>query len=98
MRPEVYYVYFMCSINRRSLYIGVTNGLTRRVREHKLGLIPGYTRRYHCVCLVYYEEYQSINDAISREKELKGWTRKRKNALVEAMNPQWEDIAANWEN
>ena len=74
------------------MYIGVTNNLSRRVHEHKQELVEGFTQRYHVHKLVYFESCGVIKDAIAREKQLKGWTRKRKNELVEKNNPTWEEI------
>ena len=90
-----YWIYIMTNAYRNVLYIGVTNDLVRRYQEHKSGLLDGFTKRYRCHYLVYYEEYQQITDAIAREKELKGWLRKRKNALISQMNPRWEDLGVN---
>ena len=74
------------------MYIGVTNDLKRRVREHKSEQISGFTQKYHVRKLVYFEEYSSITDAIAREKQLKKWTRQKKNLLVESKNPEWKEI------
>ena len=74
------------------LYIGVTNDLNRRVLEHKSFSVPGFTQRYCCGKLVYFEEYSDINQAIYREKQLKGWTRARKDALVDSMNSKRIDL------
>ena len=74
------------------LYIGVTNDLNRRVLEHKSFSVPGFTQRYCCDKLVYFEEYSDINQAIYREKQLKGWTRARKDALVDSMNLKRIDL------
>ena len=74
------------------MYIGVTNNLQRRLYEHRNGLVDGFTKRYNVHKLVYFEQYSDINDAIHREKKLKGLLRVRKNELVEAMNPGWEDL------
>lgn len=82
----------MTNKSNRVLYTGVTNDLERRIHEHKSGLIPGFTQRYKVTRLVYYEHYFDIRDAIAREKMIKGWVRIKKNALVETMNPQWEDL------
>jgi len=71
------------------LYVGVTNNLRRRVYEHKNGLDFGFTRRYNCHYLVYYEEFRSINQAIKRENEIKGWKREKKDALISSQNPQF---------
>ena len=92
---RTYYVYLMAS-RSRVLYTGVTNDLARRVYEHKRGLTPGFTSRYHITRLVYFEEYGDIRDAIAREKQLKGWVRARKMRLIEQKNPTWEDLAEAW--
>ena len=89
-----YWTYIMASNNRSTLYIGVTDNLERRVTEHKSGLIPGFTQKYHCHNLVYYEEFSDIEQAISREKQLKGWKRSKKDALIDTMNPEKNDLAA----
>ena len=81
----------MTDVTNRYMYVGVTNHLKRRVNEHKSEIITGYTQRYHIHKLVYYEEYHEINDAIAREKQLKGWRRAKKNALVFMKNPKWDD-------
>ena len=90
-----YYVYIMTNSTRR-LYTGVTNDLQRRVYAHKHKLVSGFTKRYNLTWLVYYETTNDINAAISREKQIKGWLRKRKLALVESMNPEWKDLSADW--
>lgn len=74
------------------MYIGVTNDLIRRVTEHKQGIIPGFTKKYNCNKLIYYERYQNINDAINREKEIKKWRREKKIQLFEPTNPGWKDL------
>lgn len=79
-----------------TLYIGVTNDLERRVFEHKQGAGSHFTSRYHIEYLVFIEEYVSPRDAIAREKQLKGWRRDKKVALIEKSNPDWNDLAANW--
>ena len=86
-----YYVYILTSKENTALYVGVTNDLRRRLIEHKNELADGFTKRYHLHKLMYYEEYSEINDAISREKQLKGWSRRKKNALIEKRNPDWDD-------
>lgn len=88
-----YHVYIMASTSR-VLYIGVTSNLSRRVSQHKLGELEGFTKRYHVDRLVYCEHFFDIRGAIAREKELKGWRRARKIALIEEGNPYWEDLAA----
>jgi putative endonuclease len=90
-----YYVYIMAS-HSRVLYTGVTNNLTRRVHEHKEGANPGFTSRYRITCLVYFEEFGDIRDAIAREKEIKGWKRSRKISLIEKSNAGWKDLANDW--
>jgi len=92
---RTYWVYILAS-RSRVLYVGVTNDLSRRVKEHREGLVPSFTRRYRVTRLVYFEEFDDIRVAISREKQLKGWVRERKVKLIEARNPTWEDLAANW--
>jgi len=90
-----YCVYIMAS-RSRVLYIGVTNDLQRRVEEHKLRLIQGFTCQYRVTRLVYFEEFSEICDAIAREKELKGWRRSRKVELIERINRDWLDLAEDW--
>ena len=91
-----YYVYILSNITGTTIYIGVTNDLIRRVWEHKNELDKdSFTAKYHVHKLVYYESTGSIDAALSREKQLKGWNRKRKNKLVEQMNPQWVDLYEN---
>ena len=91
-----YFVYIM-SNRSRTIYTGVTNSLRRRVAEHKSGLVDGFTQRYKIHRLVYYESYVDVRNAINREKEIKGWDRRRRVALIEAENPTWEDLAADWD-
>lgn len=74
------------------MYVGVTNDLERRISEHKSHLVSGFTKRYNVSKLVYFEQSASIESAILREKEIKGWRREKKNALVETMNPQWQEL------
>jgi putative endonuclease len=91
-----YYVYLLTNFDRTVLYTGVTNSLERRTWQHKHGAFGGFTKQYHCDRLVYFEEYSEIDQAIAREKQIKGWTRAKKNALVNATNPEWHDLAAEW--
>jgi putative endonuclease len=91
-----YWVYILASKPSGTLYIGVTNSLKRRIWEHKSGVISGFTKQYGIKSLVYFEHYRSVADAIQREKELKGWLRARKVALVRQENPLWQDLAADW--
>jgi len=92
-----YYVYFMSNRNGNVLYIGVTNDLMRRVREHRSSEIPGFSQKYRCHFLLYYEEFNDINLAIAREKQLKGWIREKKEHLIASTNPNRMDLAADWE-
>ena len=88
---RTYYVYILAS-RSRSLYVGVTNDLTRRLAEHRAGDVA-FTARYRCSRLVYVETSTDARSAIAREKQLKDWRRAKKLALVEGMNPAWEDLA-----
>jgi putative endonuclease len=90
-----YYVYIMTS-RSGTLYTGVTNNIYRRVEEYKHHLIRGFTAKYNIERLVYYECTDSIESAITREKQIKGWRRKRKVALIESMNPEWDDLSYDW--
>lgn len=90
------WVYIMASASRTT-YIGVTNDLERRVWEHKTHFMPGsFTSQYDVTRLVYVEEYPRFDDAIAREKQLKGKSRAKKVALIEARNPRWNDLAWDW--
>ncbi len=86
-----YYVYILTS-NSRTLYVGMTSDLARRVAQHKNKELPGFTQKYNVGQLVYFEEFQRPQDAIEREKQLKGWRRDKKIALVENENPGWTDL------
>jgi putative endonuclease len=90
-----YYVYIMTN-KSRTLYTGVTNDLMRRVYEHKNKLIKGFTSKYNIQSLVYYESTSSIDSAIQREKQIKGWLRAKKIALIESVNPEWKDLSEDW--
>ena len=91
-----YWVYIVGNKSATAVYIGVTNNLQRRIAEHKEGAIPGFTQRYRCNRLLYFEEYKNIKQAIAREKELKGWRRERKESLVATLNPHRVDLACDW--
>jgi len=86
-----YSVYILTNPSR-TLYVGVTNNLARRVQEHKQKLVPGFTSKYNITKLVWYEHFSSPYDAISREKQLKGWRREKKLALIRSLNPDWTDL------
>ena len=75
-----------------TLYIGITNNLQRRVYEHKNHILEGFSKRYDCTKLVYFEEYKSVEEALSREKQLKNWRREKKEHLIRTMNPSWKDL------
>src|SRR5258708_39228921 len=89
------YVYMMGSASRRALYVGVTTQLRKRVHEHKIGVIEGFTSKYKCHRLVYFEIHTHLADAIAREKQIKGWRREKKDKHVEAKNPLWKGLAEN---
>jgi putative endonuclease len=90
-----YFVYILASRRNGTRYIGVTNDLGRRIREHKGKFVPGFTRKYGVEKLVYFEEYPSILEARARERTLKRWQRAWKLALIEKMNPQWRDLSSD---
>ena len=90
-----YYVYMMTN-KSGTLYVGVTNDLERRVHEHKHGFLDGFTKKYKMDRLVYYEETPDAWSAIEREKQMKGWIRRKKIELIQSMNPRWLDLAAAW--
>jgi putative endonuclease len=96
--PQVHrsWVYVLASRKHGTLYVGVTTDLRRRVWQHKAKVVDGFSKRHGVVTLVYYEEFSSLKRAIGREKEIKGWKRIRKIALIEAANPDWDDLAARW--
>ena len=91
-----YYVYILTNQYDNVMYIGVTNNLQRRLYEHKKELVEGFTKKYHVHKLVYFEQTPDVRAALEREKQLKGWTRAKKNALVETINPQWRDLSEEW--
>jgi putative endonuclease len=82
----------MASKRNGTLYTGVTSNLSQRAFQHREGLTPGFTTRYGCKLLVFYERYERMDDAIAREKQIKGGSRTRKIALIQAMNPEWRDL------
>ncbi|MBI4397563.1 MAG: GIY-YIG nuclease family protein [Candidatus Omnitrophica bacterium] len=90
-----YYVYILTN-HSRTLYIGVTNNLERRMYEHKLKLMKSFTEKYQINQLVYFEETESVQDAIAREKQIKGWLRRKKIQLIESVNPEWDDLSESW--
>jgi putative endonuclease len=92
---STYFVYIMTNLSK-TLYIGVTNNLERRVLEHKNKTIPGFTKKYNITRLVYFETTSDIKTAIAREKQIKGWKRTRKIEIINSINSFWVDLSANW--
>jgi putative endonuclease len=80
-----------------TLYVGLTNNLVRRVYEHQHHLIDGFTKKYDCHKLVYFEHFNYIDDAINREKQIKRWRRQKKQDLIKTINPGWKDLSLEWE-
>jgi putative endonuclease len=95
MRERTFYVYIMTN-KSRTLYTGVTNDLYRRVTEHKEKLLPGFTSKYNINKLVHFEEFPDAISGIEREKQIKGWLRSKKIALIEETNPNWDDLSLEW--
>jgi putative endonuclease len=93
---EKSYVVYIMSNESKMLYVGVTNDLQKRVFQHKSKLIFGFTQKYNLYKLVYFEIFTDIRTAITREKQIKGWIRSKKAALIIAKNPQWKDLAESW--
>ncbi len=93
--PRTYYTYIMSS-RTKVLYIGMTNNLERRVQQHKEGKHDSFTKEYRCHHLVWFERYATAVSAIAREKQLKGWRRARKIALIEQENLEWQDLSKDW--
>jgi putative endonuclease len=93
MRHQNHFVYILTNANRHTvLYIGITNSLERRASEHSLGFGSAFARQYNAHKLIYFEAYPDPRDAIAREKQLKGWSRAKKEALIERRNPEWCDL------
>ena len=95
MRDKTYYVYIM-SNQSRTLYIGITSNIQKRAWQHKCHQIEGFTRRYNVGALVYVEMFNDVSTAISREKQLKHWSRKKKLWLIDQQNPEWRDLSDGW--
>jgi len=91
-----FYVYILSNKKNGTLYIGMTNDLERRLFEHKNKIIEGFTKRYGLDKLIYFEQFQFVNDAIKREKQLKNWNRQWKIDIVEKDNKEWEDLSSDW--
>lgn len=90
MKKANYFVYIVTNYNKSVVYIGVTNRLSKRIMEHYTGLIDGFTKKYNCKYLVFYEHYSDVRMGISREKQIKKWNRKKKNDLITNFNPEWK--------
>jgi putative endonuclease len=91
---KIYAVYMMTNRSRTTLYAGMTNDLQRRVGQHKAQKTPGFSRKYRTTILVYVETFQDVKQAIAREKQIKGIRRAKKDALINVLNPEWRDLAA----
>ena len=89
-------VYFMTNHNKTVIYIGVTSNLIKRVHQHKSKSLKGFTSKYNCDKLVYFETFSDIKQAIAREKQLKSGNRKRKEDLINSINPAWDDLSEDW--
>jgi len=96
MKEHNYYVYLICCTSNTALYTGMTNDLKRRVYEHKKHLVSGFASKYNCIKLVYFEHSTDVYSVLEREKEIKNWVRRRKNDLIESVNPKWDDLSAGW--
>ncbi len=96
--PKTFYVYITTNVHKKVLYTGITNNVGQRITEHYLDSLDttttAFTGRYNAYWLIYYETYKYVNDAIAREKEIKGWRREKKVALINSMNPDWRFLNA----
>jgi len=95
MKQKYYYVYILSNKYNNVIYVGITNDLIRRVYEHKNKLIEGFAEKYNVYKLVYYELFNDPINAITREKQLKGYSRKKKVELINSFNPEWKDLYEN---
>jgi putative endonuclease len=95
IKMKTYYVYIIGS-KTGTLYVGMTNDIKRRVYEHKNHLVPGFTNKYNIECLLYFEAIGESASAINREKQIKTWRREKKVALIDSVNPSWEDLSEDW--
>ena len=91
-----YYVYILTNKNDNVLYTGFTNNIYTRISQHKHKIIKGFASKYNCGKLVYYETFNDVKLAISREKEIKKWRREKKINLINSLNPEWKDLSENW--
>lgn len=92
MGERTFFIYVLANRGRTTLYIGMTNNLARRMEDHRVGTVAGFVKRYHCTDLIYYELFTTAYDAITREKQLKRWSRAKKLALIRKMNPTFRDL------
>ena len=92
----MYFVYILANWDDSVLYTGVSGNLQRRLYEHRNGLVDGFTKKYNVHKLVYFEDTNDVYSAISREKQLKKWSRSKKEALINSMNPEWIDLSKDW--
>ena len=95
MQDRQYFVYILASVSG-TIYTGVTNDLYKRLYQHKNDLIEGFTKKYQCHKLVYFEDTSDVESAILREKQIKGYSRKKKEALIKTKNPHWIDLSNDW--
>ena len=92
----MYFVYILSNWNDSVVYIGVTSNLPKRLYEHRNGLADGFTKKYNVHKLVYFEQTSDVYSALSRENQLKKWSRPKKNLLIEQRNPTWRDLSLDW--
>ena len=92
MKIHIYYVYMLTNANHKVLYTGVTNDLERRCYEHKQKKIKGFTQKYNVDKLIYFEKFDFIDTPIAREKQIKGYSRMKKNALIDKLNAGWKEL------
>jgi putative endonuclease len=97
MRDERRYFVYIMTNPSKTLYTGITNSIRRRVREHKLKLTLGFAAKYNITRLVYFETFGDVRNAIEREKPIKAWTRAKRVALIESVNPKWDDLSREWD-
>jgi len=95
MQPKSYYVYILASLSG-TLYVGITSNLSKRMWQHKEHVYKGFTSQYQVDRLLYYETFGAVQEAIEREKQLKGWRREKKINLITKENPHWEDLSGDW--
>lgn len=93
---KTFSVYILTNKSNTVLYTGITNNLMRRISEHKSKQADGFTKKYNLTKLVYYENYNEPTPAITREKQIKGWLRKKKDDLINSINPEWKDLSLEW--